>query len=128
MSGTLPKGQASGLEEIAAELVSDPKKPHVLIVVIDCKTIQDDVDSGDRVPTARIRQLEVVRDDDARHAIRLLSRATMERTGQTVLDIDLEDAVRELFDEAGVEESDQAELAVDDDPDGPDQSDDPDRE
>lgn len=127
LSASLPKGQANGLEEIAAELVNDPKQPHVLIVVVDCKSIVDDVDSGDRLPTARIRQLEVVRDEDARHAIRLLSRATMERTGQTVLDIETEDSIQALFDEAGITEE-SVRKDADGDPDGPDQSDDPDRE
>ena len=43
---------------------------HVVIALVDCKRITTDVDSGDTAPDARIRRVEVIREDKDRAAVK----------------------------------------------------------
>ena len=98
IAGGLPAGEANGLSAISRELVENPERVHVVVALIDCSKITTKVDSGDVVPTARIRRIEAVTDLSDGHRLRALLRREYERrTGQTVLPIELEDDLRAAF-------------------------------
>jgi hypothetical protein len=97
LSTALPKGDGNGLDAIARQLVDDPHELHVVIAIVDCKQSKIDHDTDEREPTARLRRIEVIQGDDKRVAQQMMRRALEERTGQTVLPIDLEDELREAF-------------------------------
>lgn len=96
-SAALPNGEANGLNRIVSELVNQPHKVHAVIALIDCKKLSIDNDSGDTVPTARIRRIEVITGADKIELRRLLDRAYEDRSGQTVLPLDLEKDLRAAF-------------------------------
>lgn len=97
LSAKLPKGNGNGLADIAGDLVTTPGKLHVVVALIDCSKVTEDIDAGDKIPTARIRRIEVIDGQDKELAQRMLRRAMEERTGQTVLPMDLEDDLRAAF-------------------------------
>jgi hypothetical protein len=94
--GTLPSGQNNGLDSIASQLVNDPAKAHICIVVIDCKKVETDTDSGDVIPHARIRRIEPINEDRSRVAM-MLRRALEERTGETLLPFATEEEMEDIF-------------------------------
>jgi hypothetical protein len=97
LSGKLPKGDADGISQLAGPLVENPHKVHVAILLMDCCKVTIDQDTGDAVPTARIRRVEIVRREDLPQAERLVRRALEERSGSTVLPIELEDEISAAF-------------------------------
>lgn len=97
IAGKLPKGDANGLGRIVGELADNPHKVHALLVLVDCKSVVTDNDTGDTIPTARIRRAEVVRREDLKDAERLVRRALEERSGMTVLPMELEDEISAAF-------------------------------
>jgi hypothetical protein len=97
LSATLPKGEADGLSHIAPQLIRDPHAFRVILAIIDCKTTTVDNDEGSVVPTARIRRVEVVLDADLPAAEQLMRRALENRSGRSVLPLDLEDEIRVAF-------------------------------
>lgn len=99
LASSLPKAdEANGLTAIANQLVNDPTTLHVAVVVLDCSKITTDTDTGDSVPTARVRRVEVVTADDDKARLRGLAQRALEaRTGKTVLPLDLEDELRDAF-------------------------------
>lgn len=98
MAGMLPEGDANGLAAIGLELVEHPRRRHVVIAIVDTKTIKTNVDTGARTATVRIRRIEAITDPgDRGHLQRLLMREFERRTGQTVLPFDLESEVRAAF-------------------------------
>lgn len=98
LSGKLPEGSANGLDRISSELVDQPHKIHVVLALVDCKSLATNVDSGEVVPTARIRRVEVVVRDDIGLVDQIMRRALERRTGKQVLPIELEDELRAAFD------------------------------
>ena len=96
LTAGLPKGEANGLSSLDRELIDSPSTVHVVIALIDCKKITTDVDSGDVEPVARIRRIEVIREDKDRAAM-MLRRSLEVRTGKTVLPFDLEEDMRAAF-------------------------------
>ena len=99
----MPRGEANGLESLARDLLDNPESVHVIIGLVDCAKITQDIDAGDLEPTARFRRIEVIRQDKPRMLL-LLRRAMEERTGRTVLPFDLEEDLRNaLGDESGAE-------------------------
>ena len=96
LTSALPKGEANGLAALDRDLIDSPSSIHVVIALVDCKKITTDVDSGDVEPVARIRRIEVIREDKDRAAI-MLRRALEVRTGKTVLPFDLEEDMRVAF-------------------------------
>ena len=64
--------------------------------LVDCQKVTTDMDSGDVEPTARIRRIEVIREDKDRAAM-MLRRSLEVRTGKTVLPFDLEEDMRAAF-------------------------------
>lgn len=97
LSGALPKGDANGLGPIVRVLIDEPHRFHVVMAIVDCKSVTTNNDTGEIVPTARIRRLEVVLPDDLSAAQKLMRRSLEQRTGRTVLPLDLEDDIRLAF-------------------------------
>lgn len=93
----LPKGDANGLAAIGRVLVDVPEHVHVVIALVDCKTISTDIDTGDVEATARIRRVEAVLAEDHPQAQKMLRRALEKRTGKVVLPFDLEEDLRSAF-------------------------------
>jgi hypothetical protein len=98
LSSRLPGGDANGLGSIAGPMVSNPHNVHVLVVLVDCAKTVTDCDTGDTIPVARIRRVEAIKgQDDIATCERLVRRAIEQRTGQTVLPMDLEDELNAAF-------------------------------
>lgn len=91
IASSLPQGDANGLVAIARNLIDEPHSIHVVICLVDCKKITTDNDSGEIVPTARIRRIEAIGSEDRELAAEMLRRALERRTGKTVLPFDLEE-------------------------------------
>jgi hypothetical protein len=97
LSGALPKGDANGLGPIVRDLIDDPHHFHVVMAIIDCKQVKTNFDTGEVVPTARIRRIEVMLPADLGAAQKLMRRSLEHRTGRTVLPLDLEDDIQLAF-------------------------------
>jgi hypothetical protein len=97
LSSSLPAGDGNGLDAIARQLIDSPSTLHVAIALVDCKRTMTDTDTGEIVPTARVRRIEIVGSTDIDVAQQIMRRALEERTGQTVLPLDLEDELRAAF-------------------------------
>ncbi|MDG3012403.1 hypothetical protein G4X40_19875 [Rhodococcus sp. D2-41] len=71
---------------------------HVAVIVFDVASTKVDTDTGDAIPTIRVRRVEPIgRSDDRKQLERLVMRAFEERTGTTVLPLELEDELRAAF-------------------------------
>ena len=97
ISGTLPKGDANGAAAIAADLIAEPHHFKVLLMIVDCKKVTSDVDTGETVPTARVRRIEAVLPQDLQAAEHIMRRSLENRLGRVVLPLGLEDEVRLAF-------------------------------
>jgi hypothetical protein len=98
LSSKLPSGDGNGLVAILSELVRDNRDMHVAICLVDGKTVVLDKDTGEKVPQARIRRIEVVLDEEDRKiARRLMERALSARTGRETLPYDLAAELDEAF-------------------------------
>lgn len=97
LSGSMPKGDGNGLSAIISDLIHEPRKMHVAIVILDCAKITTKPDSGEVVPTARIRRAEVIAGQDIKLAEGLMRRALDKRTGREQLPFDLEEDIRAVF-------------------------------
>lgn len=91
LASALPKGGANGLDPIVLDLCQEPERFHVVVAIVDCKEIKTDVDTGEVIPTMRIRRVEAVTGHDQTAARRLLRRATERRTGRTELPFEVEE-------------------------------------
>jgi hypothetical protein len=108
LSASLPDGDRNGLDRITNQLVSEPDKPHVAIVLIDAVKLVTDVDTHSVQPTARILAVEPIpAGDDAKEMERLLRRAFETRTGKVELPLDLEREIEQALgggmDDAGAD-------------------------
>lgn len=97
LASALPRGDGNGLDALARDLIDSPHDVHVIVALVDCKKITTDNDSGEIEPTARIRRVEVISEDDKDLAAKMLRRALERRTGKTVLPFDLEEDMRAAF-------------------------------
>jgi hypothetical protein len=102
-SGSLPKGDANGLTALSQQLLRNPKGTHIIVGVIDVKTITTDVDTADQTATVRFRRVEAIHPEDADHAVRMMQRAAERRTGAAMLPIEMEDELRELLESLDLE-------------------------
>lgn len=84
LSGKLPKDVANGMGAIGAALASAPHDVHVIIALVDCAKVTTNTDTGEVMPTARIRAVEAFADKtaDASEVKRLWRRAMERRTKQ----------------------------------------------
>lgn len=100
LASSTPNGENNGLLALWEALISSPQDVHVVVALVDCKRITTDSDTGEIVPTARIRRIEPINDaEDGKRLIRLLRRAFEQRTGKAVLPLGLEDDLRAVFGE-----------------------------
>ena len=97
LASGLPKGDGNGLDSLARNLIDSPHDVHVVVALVDCRKITTDNDSGEIEPTARIRRIEAITEDDNDLAAKMLRRALEKRTGKTVLPFDLEEDMRAAF-------------------------------
>lgn len=97
IASSLPSGDGNGLTAIARSLIDAPHDIHVVVALVDCKKTTTDNDTGEIVPTARIRRIEPITEDDRELAAKMLRRALERRTGKTVLPFDLEEDMRAAF-------------------------------
>jgi hypothetical protein len=97
LSGALPKGDANGLGPIVRTLIDEPHRYHVIMAIVDCAKVTTNNDTGEVMPTARIRRVEAVLGDDLEKAQTLMRRALEKRTGRQVLPLDLEDDIKLAF-------------------------------
>jgi hypothetical protein len=97
IGGTLPKGDGDGLSHLAGDMVRDPHRFRVVMAVIDVKKVTTDFDTGDIIPVARIRRIEVIQGSDLTAAEQLMRRASEKRSDRTVLPLDLEDEISSAF-------------------------------
>jgi hypothetical protein len=91
LAAKLPKGGGNGLAALAEKLASDLHEIRVAIVLFDCSKVTHDHDSGEDIPTARIRRIEPI--DGKAHAGIMrsaLAAAWAERTGEDTLPFDLD--------------------------------------
>jgi hypothetical protein len=99
LAGKLPpEADNNGLDAIAARLTAEPGKFHVLVMVVDCSKIELSTDTGERIPTARIRAIEAVA--DSAEAWQLVSRAREKRLGRQQLPFEMEGEIRAAFKDA----------------------------
>src|SRR5262250_1318276 len=89
ISGTLPKGDANGAAAIAADLIADPHRFKVLLMIVDCRKVTTDNDTGEQVPTARVRRVEAVLPGDLPQAEQIMRRSLEKRLGRVVLPLNL---------------------------------------
>lgn len=97
LASQLPKGDANGLGPLVLDLVQHPHKYKVVLAILDCKQVVTNADTGEVVPTARIRRIEGVLPGDMPAARRLMERALEKRTGRQMLPLGLEEEMREAF-------------------------------
>ena len=94
----LPKGEANGLAAIADELTKSPRQLRAALIVFDCKRGTEDYDLDDKVVTVRVKRVELLLPQDLDHAEKMIRRALEFRSGQTTLELELEDEIRKAFD------------------------------
>jgi hypothetical protein len=94
----LPKGEANGFVAIAKELHDEPLKLRAALVVFNAKRGTDDYDSDDTVITVRVLRVARLLPQDLAHAEAMLRRSVEYDSGQTTLELDLEDEIRRAFD------------------------------
>jgi hypothetical protein len=97
------KGETNGLDQIASELVAEgegtaPRRFRAVLAIIDTKRVSVDSDTLDKLATVRFRRIEVLLPGDLGAAEKLIRRALEARSGQTTLELDLEDEIRQAFD------------------------------
>ena len=100
LASALPKGSANGLDPIVMNLVQEPDRFQVVLAIVDCKEITTDTDTGEVIPTMRIRRIEAITGLDKPQASRLLRRATERRTGRTELPFEVEEDLAAAFEDA----------------------------
>ena len=105
MSAGLPGDDRNGLAPIVRRLVDDPEDVHVAVVLLDTTKVTTDVETGDVVPTVRIRAIEPIEEtSDSAELERLLRSAYERRTGQVELPLELERELEALRDVLGDEQ------------------------
>ena len=87
--------ETNGLDAQASLLLDGPKELLVAVVWLDVAKVTEDVDSGDRVPTVRVRRIEPLGDvGDVSDAVRdLVGTAVSKRTGRAPIPFDIAEVV-----------------------------------
>lgn len=80
LSPTLPKDiEDDGLASLNGKLITQPYEQHVVVMIVDCKKFETDIDSGYREATARVVACEPIRDEDAADQVRAIMAAAHSR-------------------------------------------------
>lgn len=90
------KSDKNGLHVIARQLLTDPAKPHLAIVVLDTAKITRDIEADDEYPTVRVVAIEPIVNGDVAKLRTMLQRAYEERTGNMELPADWEAVLAEM--------------------------------
>lgn len=92
LSGALPGDDRNGIASIAPALINEPDAVHVVVALVDCTKITTKTQSGEVVPTARIRAIEGFPGStaDGNELRRLWRRARERRTGEVELPLEVE--------------------------------------
>jgi hypothetical protein len=103
-NAVLPKGETNGLADIAGALVAEglgrsPVKLRAVIAIVAPRRVNVDTKTGEELATVEIRRVEVLLPVDLGAAEKLLRRALESRSGQTTLELELEDEIRQAFDQ-----------------------------
>ena len=109
LAAALPKEyDRNGMDKLHAQLVANPERRHVVVMIVDCARTTIDHDGGEELftPTAGVLFVEPITDrDDRETVIEVMSRHRSERTGDATLDFDfgvedpLAETVRQMRDE-----------------------------
>jgi hypothetical protein len=110
----LPRGEANGFAAIAAELVKQPNQLRAALIIFDAKRGTEDYDLHDTVVTIRVRRAEMVLAMDLGAVEQMIRRALEFRSGQTTLELELEDEIRLTFE--SMQEPDSTTDPEDDEP------------
>lgn len=91
--------ETNGLDSTAELLIDEPKTIRCGVVWYDTHHVTIDTDSGEHIPTVRIRRFEPLGESDAvSQAIRdAVGLAMEERTGRTPLDFDIVTVTEERY-------------------------------
>ena len=109
LSSRLPGDfETNGLDALAQDLIDNPATVRLAVVWIDTAKVVIDTDSGDHVPTVRVRRIEPVGDVGAAiPALRkLVGNAFEERTGRKPLPFDIVEVTEERFSDTLPEDGD----------------------
>lgn len=88
LSTKLPGDQeTNGLDARAGQLLEEPDEPIICIAWVDTQKVTIDTDSGDHVPTARIRRIEPIGGvhEIPEAIIDAVSAAVQKRTGRKAI-------------------------------------------
>lgn len=87
--------ETNGLDQIADDLVANPQELRAGFVVFDTGKIETNPDTGDQVPTVRVRRFEPLgKADEISTAIReAYTQAVEDRTGRKALPLDIVEVV-----------------------------------
>lgn len=87
LSSSLPKDyEDDGLGSINRELVDRPTETQLVVMMIDCKSVTRDIDTGLEVATARILSIEPLHDEGRiEQAREMLLQAKDRRVGKKAL-------------------------------------------
>jgi hypothetical protein len=97
IKSTLPKTESglNGLDEVAAEMASEPRRKRVVILLVDVGEVKHEyaADTDEEIPPGvtvgmRIRRAESLTGLDEQLALRLLVRAHERRNGRITLPLD----------------------------------------
>jgi hypothetical protein len=107
----LPKGDENGLQVIAGPLAAEtmgaaPSRLRAAIVIFDGRRVSFDKDADEELVTVRIRRCELLLPGDLGGAEKLIRRALEARSDGTVLPLELEDEIREAFDQMKLDDPD----------------------
>jgi len=103
LAGALPKEyDRNGMDRLHAQLVGNPERRHVVVIVVDCARTTIDHDGGEELytPTAGVLFAEPITDrDDRTEILEAMARHRAERTGDATLDFDfgVEDPLAETI-------------------------------
>jgi len=83
--------ETNGIDQHVGRLLEHPDRLMVAVVWLDTKSVRIDTDSGDHIPTVRVRRIEPLGDvDKVSPKIReLVQAAVQERTGRTPIPFDV---------------------------------------
>lgn len=103
LAGALPKEyDRNGMDKLHSQLVANPERRHVVVMVVDCARTTIDHDGGDELytPTAGVLFIEPITDrDDRENILEAMARQRAARTGDATLDFDfgVEDSLAETI-------------------------------
>lgn len=83
--------EMNGVDALRDDLVDDPKTLRMAVVWFDVKEVKVDTDSGDHVPTIRVRRIEPLGNaDDVTTTVKdEVGKAIEKRTGRTPVPFDI---------------------------------------